>query len=178
MDEEKRCDCCGEIIDEDDEYEVLEDGTTLCSSCFENEYEECAMCGEIRHVDDMSWWGDCRICSDCLEEQCPSFDGEENEKETAQAYEAMKAKYLGRKSARYADRTVTLTYDLDEPCVRYSLPVTFDKNGVITDIARLTARMILSEGITSSDTRPYAVDEEDYGWRVDAMFDDEAELEE
>ena len=173
MEEERRCDNCGEIIGEDDDFLELDDGTILCEECRE-EYDECVMCGKICKIDDMFPWGDeCRICESCLEEQCPSFDSEENEKETARAYEAMKARYLGRVSSQYADETVELTYDTDDPCVHYTLSVTFDDEGVITDISRLTAEMTLSEWVNGTDTREYPISEEDYDSLADNMFSDE-----
>lgn len=178
MDENRICDCCGEEINEEEEdFYELEDGTILCSSCYENEYDECAMCGEIVRIDDMFPWGDCRICPECMEEQCPSFDQEENEAETTQAYENMKAKYVGRKALEYQKGTFDFDYESDDPCVLYTLSVTFDDDGVITDISRLSAEMLISEDVKSSETRDYPISDDDYVGVVDKMFDDNIKLE-
>ena len=171
------CSNCGEPIEEDEEYETLEDGSLLCSSCFDELYAQCVMCGKAVLRDDLKPWGDDLICPDCLEKECPSFDPKENEKETAAAYEAMKRKYIGRKVAKCKDAPSELEYDSSDPCVRYSLSVELDDEGRICDISRLTAELLLSEWENGSDWEPYRIDSDDYGWLVDSMFDEEYEFE-
>ena len=176
MKKEKVCAHCGEPLEED-ESEQLEDGTLLCSYCYDELYAECEMCGKVVLRDDMLPWGDCSICPECMEEQCPSFDEKENEKETANAYEAMKERYIGRKVVNYKNQTLQMTYELDDPCVTYSLYVVFDEEGIITELSKLSAEMLLSEWVNGSNWRPYAIRNDDYDWIVDDMFEEYVEFE-
>lgn len=48
----KYCDICGSIISENDLIET-EDGRLVCSSCFDENYEECQHCGKILYKYDM-----------------------------------------------------------------------------------------------------------------------------
>ena len=165
MDEERICSKCGEPIDEDDEDAVeLEDGSWVCSCCFDEYYFTCDICGEIAPVEDSAYWGDARICPDCLAERCPSFDEEENLRETTEAYEACRARYLGRNVAEdFRGQQVTVSWQVSgETDIDYELTVTVDEEGRIADVSRIQAEILLSEGITSSDRRPYAVDDSDY----------------
>ena len=83
----------------------------------------------------------------------------------------MKAKYIGRKALEYKSGTFDFDYDSDDPCVHYTLFVTFDDEGVITDISRLSAEMLLSEDVKSSTTRDYPISDDDYDWIVETLFD-------
>ena len=97
MDEERICRQCGEPIDGDDEDAVqLEDDSWVCSNCYDEAYFTCDICGEITPIEAGAYWGDAQICADCLEERCPSFDEQENLQETTAAYEALRARCLGR----------------------------------------------------------------------------------
>ena len=165
MDEERICRQCGEPIDGDDEDAVqLEDDSWVCSNCYDEAYFTCDICGEITPIEAGAYWGDAQICADCLEERCPSFDEQENLQETTAAYEALRARCLGRTVAeehRGRQVTVSWTYG-NETDIDYEMTVTVDEACRITDVSRLHAEMLLSEGMTSSDRRPYAVDDSDY----------------
>ena len=167
------CSKCGEEISEDDEYETTEDGDILCQDCFEDLYSTCGLCGKVTLDDDLAWWGDLRICPDCMEEKCPSFDEEDNLEETEEAYEEMKEKYLGLRVEKYRDKTITIDYIKDQYTdfeTNYSISVTFDNEGRISDISRLSASKCISESERYSDWRDCPVDDYDYSWTVDKMF--------
>ena len=172
MDEERICCKCGEPIDEDDEGAVeLEDGSWVCSCCFDEHYITCDICGEIVPAGDSAYWGDAQICAACLEERCPSFDEQENLQETAAAYEACRAKYLGRTVAeQYRGQTVTVSWQFsDETDIDYELTVTVDDECRIADLSPIQAEMLLSEGISSSDRHPYPVCDDDYDYAGDEI---------
>ena len=170
---EKICDCCGEIINEEEsEFYELEDGRIICETCFDYHFGKCEMCGKITEQDDLTFWGDIRICSDCLEDECPSFDEEEQEEETREAYEAMLKRYVGR-PVTLPDGENYLSYSLEDP----DQPVTYDftvtvENGHIKDISRLTATLLLSESYTSHEDRPYPIDPFDYESIAEDMLDE------
>ena len=177
MDEEKVCAICEEPIEEDEEFFTLEDGSVVCESCYENSTEECAMCGGRFHEDDMTFWGDVRICPGCLDAQCPSFDEDKNQSETQEAYDAFCAKYIGK---RVVDQEAgTLDFDIevgDEAPISYSISVTIDEKGIITDISRLTASMMLSESLQNSDWRPYPINCSDYDFWAEDLLEDNLEF--
>jgi hypothetical protein len=171
--DELKCSRCGELIEEDDDRYQLEDGSVVCSTCFEYEFFECEMCGKITSADDMKYWGDCRICPECLEDQCPVFDEEEVKKATSEAFEEFRNRVIGKKTAGLMEGENSLTYDDEsEPAISYELFVTVDSAGIITDVTRLSAQMLLCEGTTSSDWRPYPIDECDYSDIADEMLED------
>ncbi len=94
------CSCCGEIIDEDDSYYELEDGSIICDSCFDDQYGICDSCGKVELSDELTYWGDSLLCRSCLSDALPDleYDQEENEEETTEAFEEMKSRYLGKKT--------------------------------------------------------------------------------
>ena len=152
------------ISDLEEEYlEEYEDG----------DYARCEICEARVPEDELTWWGDCRICPDCLDERVPSFDEEENEAETTEAYEEMLERVLGLQTKHLRVGENLLTYDAgDETAQVYSVTVTVDENGVITNVSRMTCEIQLSESTTSSDWRPYPIDGEDYDWIIDEMLED------
>ncbi len=62
---ERRCDCCGAIINGDD-YETF-DGEVLCTSCLERETALCEHCGRIIHEDYANYYHDIPYCDNCYE---------------------------------------------------------------------------------------------------------------
>ena len=92
-----QCENCFGTIKTGEEYALLEDGTIRCMGCFDHLYPKCEFCGKRVPEDEMEWWGDCRCCLDCYEEFNPSFNQEENEAETNDAYQDMLSRYIGRK---------------------------------------------------------------------------------
>ena len=166
MDKELICKECEEPIDEDDEPIELEDGSLICSECFDMYYFTCEMCETVHHVDDMKYWGDCRVCPDCLDEQCPSCDVDDNEEETQDAYDALKNEYLGKKAKEvYRGKTVDFDWNTDmdgEYEISYHFQVTIDDNCRISDISRIKAETLLWESTTSSGYSAYPVNDYDY----------------
>ena len=176
----KICAECGEPIEENEEtegedgekgYVELEDGTILCECCYEEMYGTCEMCGAIVPRDELEFWGDCRICAACMEAECPSVDEEKNEDETTPAYEAMRARYIGRKSTANRGRILDLTFEIEDSAITYSMTAEFDDDGVLVDVSRLSAEITLSEWERGSSTRAYRICPEDYGWIADDMFE-------
>ena len=171
MDELIECALCGEEI-EDDEYHELADGRIVCDSCYELETDECGECGERFHEDDLEYWGDdFRLCPDCFKKYFPDFDKDENLKETADAYEAMKRRYIGRKLDENSE--LDISTDMNEDSFSYSFEITVDKNRVITDISPLSIQRCKSIGITSETWLPYPVSNDDYeeGGTVDSLIE-------
>jgi len=170
---ELKCSQCGAPLEEDEADYRLEDGSVLCSDCFDDGFFECEFCGKITSVDDMMYWGDCRICPDCLEDQCPAFDEEEVEKSTAEADEEFRTGVIGKKTSGLMEGENDLTCDDEsEPAVCYELFVTVDGAGIITDVTRLRAQMLLCEGAATSEWRPYPIDEYDYTIIADRLLKD------
>lgn len=74
----------------------------------------------------------------------------------------------------FRGQQVTVSWQVSgETDIDYELTVTVDDEGCIADVSRIQAEILLSEGITSSDRRPYAVDDSDYD---DAWDEIEAQL--
>ena len=59
------CADCGEEIEDPDDAETLDDGRVVCYSCF-SAYEHCYSCGEQMLSEELVWWGEVRLCRDCL----------------------------------------------------------------------------------------------------------------
>ncbi len=171
--ENLECANCGEIIEPGDEYFEQEDGSVLCPGCFDFAYPKCEFCGERVSEDDIKYWGDCYCCPECYEGFNPTFDSEENERETTEAYEAMLKKYIGRKSETIRDDSVDLELECtDCGLVNYRMTVDIDEDGVIYGISRLTAEIMLSESQRSSSWGSYIIRNEDYVDKVDEMMKD------
>lgn len=168
--DELKCAECGEIITEEGERYTLEDGTVICEECFDASYGKCDFCDRIVPEDELIGYGDCRVCRDCLEEECPSFDEKENEEETTEAYETMCRKYIGKRTMGLRPGEDQLDQTGDSG-VYYSLTVTVNDAGVITELSRLTAQMLLSESVRSSNWAPYRIDEDDYMTIAEEMLD-------
>ena len=167
----RKCENCEGLFQEDELIE--EDDKYYCEYCHDQLFAECEMCGATVLEDDMKFWGDCRVCPDCYEAQCPSFDEDENQEETTEGYEAMLKKFVGRKSRKEKGTTVDLTYEIgDEAPCSYEMSVTLDEEGRIIDISRLSGSMLMSEGERSSDWRPLAIDNDDYEWIAESMLED------
>ncbi len=175
MDEEVRtCSSCGEEIEEDDDFETLDDGSIVCKYCYEDMYQPCDFCGEMTLVDDLQYWGDSRICPDCMQDEAPDFDEAENEEKTTEAYKKMREKYIGRKTCYGPTDWWNVDYDADEDgkAIKYYLSVQIGDDGCITDISRLTAEILLCESERSSKWKPYPIENQDYKTVVDAMMED------
>lgn len=167
------CSNCSDDIEPGDEYAVEEDGSILCVGCFDMAYPECEFCGKRVFEDDMKFWGDCYCCPECYEEFNPSFDAEENKRETTEAYEAMLKRYIGRKARLIRADSVDLELECtDCGLVNYRMTVDIDEDGIIYEITRLTAEIMLSESEKSSSWEDYIIRNEDYVDKVDEMMKD------
>ncbi len=93
--ESLECSNCSRVISPGDQYAQIND-SILCFGCFDWAFPKCEFCGKRVSEDDMLSWGDCNCCSDCYEGFNPSFNTEENEKETTNAYKVMSKKYIGK----------------------------------------------------------------------------------
>lgn len=165
------CSNCSDDIKPGDEYAVQEDGSLLCFDCYDFAYPKCEFCKKRVAEDDMKYWGDCYCCPECYEGFNPSFDPDENEKETTEAYEAMLKRYIGKKSSSIRDKTVELETEYDDcGLVTYRMTVDIDEDGTIYEISRLTAEILLSETEKSSNWDSYMICNEDYVDKVDEMM--------
>ncbi len=165
------CAECGEEIEQDaDSYET--DNGVICESCFNDKYFICDLCDKVTPLDDMKYWGDCRICPECLEDECPEFDQEENDKETEEAYQKALEEYVGCKTT-LSPGTHPLTYKSNyTDNTEYSIRVTIDDEKRISEISRLTAQTLLWESETSSGWGDQPIDEDDYEWILPNMLDE------
>ena len=165
------CSNCGRNIKPGDEYYEPEEDSVLCPGCYDFAFPKCEFCGTRVPEDDMEYWGDCYCCPECYEDFNPSFDPEENEEETTESYEAMLKRYIGRKSKSIRDDTVELEAEYDDcGLVTYKMEVYIDEEGIVTDISRLTAEILLSESERSESWGSYIIRNEDYVDKVDAMM--------
>ncbi len=164
MAEEKKCAICGDIIDEEDEdqeYQELDDGRIVCESCYEFSTKECDECGRRFPEDELEPWGDdMRLCPECFKEIFPDFDEEENREETKDAYEAMKARYIGRKLEDWEE--LDIRTEMDDDSFSYSICIDIDDDNVITDISPLTCERCQWIGITRESWLPYPISASDY----------------
>ena len=166
-----KCGNCYRMIKIGDEYALLEDGTNRCMGCFDHLYPKCVFCGKRVPEDEMGWWGDCRCCPECYEDFNPSFNQEENEAKTNEAYQDMLSRYIGRKSRTVRDDTVELEIECtDCGLVIYRMKVYIDEEGIIYEISRLTAELLQSESERSSSWEDYIIRNEDYSDKVDKMM--------
>ncbi len=174
----KKCAVCEKYFTEDSMQTLDDDDETLvCENCYEDSTEECAMCGSRFLEDDMTYWGDVRICPRCLDDQCPSFDEDKNQEQTQEAYDAFCAKYIGKRVVDQEAGEIEMEMTVgDEAPTSYSISVTVDENGIITEVSRLTASMMLSESYQNSDWRPYPIDSSDYDFWAEDLLEDNLEF--
>ena len=169
---DQECVNCGEII-ADGEGEMFR-GEWYCDGCYDELTATCDICGKTVLAEELRFWGDNQICKDCMEERAPSFDKDENFKETEPAYLAMKQRYVGKKTEDLAQGEHGFSYSIttDETDICYNISVIIDSDGIITDVSPLTAEILLSEGTTSSEWEPYPIDSDDYDWLADEILQD------
>lgn len=168
----RECTNCGECFPE--EEGILFRGEWYCEYCYEELTAPCDICGNIVLAEELCSWGDNRICPDCMEERVPSFDKEQNAKETEPAYLALKQRYVGKRTEDLepGEHGFDCSITTDETDIRYYISVTVDADGVITDVSPLTAEILLSEGVTSSDWEDYPISSDDYEWFAEDMLQD------
>lgn len=163
MDEERICSHCEEELSEEDEGHFLKDGRLVCDSCFEFSCAACDDCGEYVEEDELENWGDdYRLCPDCFEQYFPSFDKKKNLDETTEAYEAMKKRLIGKKTDRNEAVVVSIDTEMNDDSFSYSIEVTIDEEGRISDISRYSVSRCRAIWERGEDWRDYPVDTADY----------------
>ncbi|MBR7092295.1 MAG: hypothetical protein IKI50_03815 [Clostridia bacterium] len=167
------CSMCEEEITEDTGCNELDDGTVVCDDCYDC-LSTCDGCGALVDQDDLTNWGDCRLCPDCMEDKYPHYDEETESQALKEVYEQTRECYIGRKTNGLKPGSHTLSYDVstDETDYTYSLTIAIDENGTIADISRLTGSVLLSESITSSVWKQCSVYEDDYKDIVASILED------
>lgn len=159
------CCVCGKQLEEDDKNEVND--KLYCNDCYDD-LVECDGCGEYFPSDELTWWGDSRLCPDCLEEECPSFDEEKNEQDTQAVYDEMKETYIGSKTIYGEKKSLDFSWNAEyDETKSYNVSVEIDVEGRISDISRVKCNMMFSEWESGSDWRPCEVDEDDYETFID-----------
>ena len=145
-----------------------------CEDCYDMVTVECEDCGKRVPEDEIRFWGDCRICQECMDARIPEYDQEENYRETEAEYNEMKEKYVGRMTVDLdiGENNLDYTCEGDGTDLRYTITVTVGSDGRITDISRLSAEMLLAEDCKNSDWAPYPIDPDDYSDIVNDMFED------
>ena len=93
-----------------------------------------------------NWGDDMRLCPDCFRKYFPDFNAAENLKETEDAYEEMKSRFVGRKLEDWED--LYIKTDMDDESFSYSLEIDVDEDNVITDISPLKIERCQWIGIT------------------------------
>ena len=162
MEEERICALCEEELEEDDKGHVLKDGRLVCDSCFEYSCAKCDDCGEYVEEDELDYWGDdYRLCEDCIQKYFPPFDEEKNNEETAEAYEAMLKRLVGKQTDR-EDDYIEIETDMNEESFKYYIEVWTDEEGKISDISRLSITRCKSISIKSEEWVEYPVSPSDY----------------
>ena len=176
----KQCAVCEQWFLADNMQSLDDDDDTLvCEECYDNGVEKCEICEGFFPEDEMTNWGEACICPNCLEERCPSFDPEEVEKETQEAYDAFCKKYIGKKVADHNPGEIQLDMTVDDEAPTcYSISVTIDDEGHITEISRLKASMLLSDWERGSDWRDYRITSRDYDYWAEDLLTDNLEFEE
>ena len=179
MDEKRICCCCNDPIEDDDEEACQDnDGNWYCGICADNYTFVCDMCGERFPEDQSNMWGDCTICDDCMEEQCPSFDKKENEEETQNAYETFIEAYIGRTAVNKDAGEIITIEDCYEDGRTYSFTVELDGDCKIQSISRMNCEMMMWESVNSSAYRPYPIEDSDYEDLAVSMIEDELDFSE
>lgn len=99
------------------------------------------------------------------------YNREENERETQEAYEEMRKRYVGRKVLNPEEVDRVIECEEETRGVMYQLTVELDKNGYISDISRLSAVLFRNLQYTEiKRKRPYPIENDDYGFIVEAML--------
>ena len=123
-------------------------------------------------------WGDCTICDDCMEEQCPSFDEKENEDETQDAYNSFCEAYIGRIAFnKDPGDIITLEFSCEDGRT-YSFTVELDDDCKIQSISRMSCEMMMWESVNSSAYRSYPIEDSDYEDLAVSMIEDELDFSE
>ncbi len=163
------CALCEEEIPEDEEY-TLGDGRVVCEYCHEYNCVACDECGEEYPEEELEYWGDdMRLCPECFKQYFPDFDPVQNREDTREAYEAMCRRLIGKKTDNEPD-VYYIETEMDDDSFRYSIEVTVNEEGRISDISRYSVSRCQSIGITSETWHDYPVDPKDYS--EDGMAED------
>ena len=157
------CALCGEELEEDDEGQKLKDGRIVCENCAEYNCGCCDQCGDYVEEDDLTYWGDdMRLCPDCFKEEFPPFNKADNDAETQEAYDAMRARLIGRKTELKGPRTVSVETEMDEDSYKYGIEAEIDEEGKICDVSRLSIERCRAIWVTGEDWLNIPVNPDDY----------------
>ena len=100
------------------------------------------------------------------------YNREENDRETQEAYEEMRKRYVGRKVLNPEKVDRVIEYEAEDIGTMYQLTVELDENGVLTELSRLSAELFLNRAEEVIKRRPYPIQNADYETIVDAMLED------
>lgn len=100
------------------------------------------------------------------------YNREENDRETQEAYEEMRKRYVGRKVLNPEKVDRAIEYEAEDIGTMYQLTVELDENGVLTELSRLSAYLFLNRAEEVIKRRPYLIPNADYETIVDAMLED------
>ena len=176
------CALCDEEIDKSEEKgHELFDGRRVCDACFESSCECCSICGKECHEDDLQYFGDdMLLCPDCFAEEFPEFDEKKNNEETQEAYEAFKARLIGKRTNLEGPGGIICETEMDEDAYRWSVEVTLDENGCIGDVSRIHRQRCQSIAVTMETWLDIPVDNSDYkqDCNMEWLIREELELDE
>ncbi len=122
--------------------------------------------------EDLAYWGNDSICEDCLDDVTSRYNREENDRETQEAYEEMRKRYVGRKVLNPEKVDRVIEHETEDIGTMYQLTVELDENGVLTELSRLSAYLFLNRAEEVIKRRPYPIQNADYETIVDAMLED------
>ncbi len=139
---------------------------------------ECSRCGIVLPIKQFIKWGADRLCPDCMEMICPSFDEETNKLQTTMAYLGMKERYIGRKVKKVRNQIKRIDIDMyGRDFIHYYMDIAVDQQGFITDVSRLEAIMLPGPHSSYDEGRLYPITNEDYASTVDVIFQDDVTFE-
>ncbi len=139
---------------------------------------ECSRCGIVLPRNQYIQWGSERLCPDCMEMICPSFDEAQNKAETNTAFLKMKERYIGRRVRGIRNKVKRIDIDMfGRQFIHYYMDIAIDQDGYITDISRLEAIMLPGPHSSYEEGLLYPVTEQDYETTVDVIFQDDIQFE-
>lgn len=139
-----------------------------------DDFEGCSRCGIVLPKSKYIPWGTDRLCPDCMEMICPSFDEKMNKTQTTAAYQEMRERYIGRKVKDICNEVKRIDIDMyGRNFIHYYMDIAVDQRGIITDVSRLEAIMLPGPHSGYNEGRLYPITNEDYVTTVDVIFQDD-----
>ena len=143
-----------------------------------DDFEGCSRCGIVLPKSKYIPWGMDRLCPDCMEMICPSFDEKMNKIQTTAAYQEMRERYIGRKVKGVCDEIKRIDIDMyGRNFIHYYMDIAVDRRGIITDVSRLEAIMLPGPHSSYDEGRLYPITDDDYVTTVDVIFQDDISFE-